>query len=127
VALHFIRYNFPRIHKTLGITPAMAAGISDQVWSYEEIARFGKLRWGAQHETSSSRIALSYWRCRSFFVFIQAAASQGFNAPSRALSGTAAAKAQDRKLDVYWFELLLAGRSFLFCMARKSKLRHYPN
>ena len=38
VALHFIHYNFARIHKTLKITPAMAAGISDHVWSYEEIA-----------------------------------------------------------------------------------------
>jgi hypothetical protein len=38
VALHFIHYNFARIHKTLRITPAMAAGISDPVWSYEEIA-----------------------------------------------------------------------------------------
>ncbi len=39
VALHFIHYNFARIHKTLRITPAMAAGISDHVWSYEEIAQ----------------------------------------------------------------------------------------
>jgi len=39
VALHFIHYNFARIHKTLRITPAMAAGLSDHVWSYEEIAR----------------------------------------------------------------------------------------
>ena len=38
VALHFIHYNFARVHKTLRITPAMAAGISDHVWSYEEIA-----------------------------------------------------------------------------------------
>ena len=38
VALHFIHYNFARIHKTLRITPAMAAGISDHVWSFEEIA-----------------------------------------------------------------------------------------
>ena len=38
VALHFIHYNFARIHKTLRITPAMAAGISDHVWSLEEIA-----------------------------------------------------------------------------------------
>ena len=38
VALHFILYNFARVHKTLRITPAMAAGISDHVWSYEEIA-----------------------------------------------------------------------------------------
>jgi len=38
VALHFIHYNFARIHETLRITPAMAAGLSDHVWSYEEIA-----------------------------------------------------------------------------------------
>ena len=38
VALHFIHYNFAQIHQTLRITPAMAAGISDHVWSYEEIA-----------------------------------------------------------------------------------------
>jgi hypothetical protein len=38
VALHFIHYNFARIHKTLRITPAMAAGISNHIWSYEEIA-----------------------------------------------------------------------------------------
>jgi hypothetical protein len=38
VALHFIHYNFARIHKTLRITPAMAAGVSDHVWSLEEIA-----------------------------------------------------------------------------------------
>ncbi len=39
VALHFLHYNFARIHKTLRVTPAMAAGISDHVWSLEEIAR----------------------------------------------------------------------------------------
>lgn len=38
IALHFIHYNFARIHKTLRITPAMVAGLSDHVWSYEEIA-----------------------------------------------------------------------------------------
>ena len=38
VALRFLHYNFARIHKTLRITPAMAAGISDHVWSMEEIA-----------------------------------------------------------------------------------------
>jgi hypothetical protein len=38
VALHFLYYNFARIHKTLRITPAMAAGLSGHVWSFEEIA-----------------------------------------------------------------------------------------
>jgi hypothetical protein len=39
VALHFMFYNFARIHQTLRITPAMAAGISDHVWSLEEIVK----------------------------------------------------------------------------------------
>jgi len=38
IAIHFIHYNFARIHKTLRVTPAMEAGISDHVWSMEEIA-----------------------------------------------------------------------------------------
>ena len=38
VALHFMYYNFGRIHKTLRVTPAMEARISDHVWSLEEIA-----------------------------------------------------------------------------------------
>ena len=37
VAIHAVYYNFARIHKTLRITPAMAAGLSDHVWSLEEI------------------------------------------------------------------------------------------
>lgn len=38
VSLHFMHYNFARIHKTLRLTPAMEAGIADHVWSLEEIA-----------------------------------------------------------------------------------------
>jgi IS1 family transposase len=38
VALHFMYYNFGRIHKTLRVTPAMEAGISDHVRTLEEIA-----------------------------------------------------------------------------------------
>jgi IS1 family transposase len=38
IALHFMYYNFGRIHQTLRVTPAMAAGVSDHVWSLEEIA-----------------------------------------------------------------------------------------
>ena len=39
IALHFMYYNFARIHMSLRITPAMAAGVSDHVWSLEEIVR----------------------------------------------------------------------------------------
>ena len=37
VALYFMYYNFGRVHQTLRVTPAMEAGISDHVWSIEEI------------------------------------------------------------------------------------------
>jgi hypothetical protein len=37
VALHFMYYNFCRVHQTLRVTPAMEAGIADHVWSIEEI------------------------------------------------------------------------------------------
>lgn len=37
LALYFMFYNFCRIHKTLRVTPAMEAGISDHVWDLEEI------------------------------------------------------------------------------------------
>lgn len=38
LALYFLFYNFVRIHKTLKVTPAMAAGISDTLWTMEDIA-----------------------------------------------------------------------------------------
>jgi IS1 family transposase len=37
LALYFVFYNFVRIHKTLRVTPAMAAGLSDRLWSMEDI------------------------------------------------------------------------------------------
>ena len=37
VALYFMYYNFARVHLTLRVTPAMEAGISNHVWSIEEI------------------------------------------------------------------------------------------
>lgn len=38
VALHFMHYNFCRVHQTLRVTPAMEAGIAQHVWSLEELA-----------------------------------------------------------------------------------------
>ncbi|HYN10815.1 MAG TPA: DDE-type integrase/transposase/recombinase [Vicinamibacterales bacterium] len=37
VALYFMWYNFGRVHQTLRVTPAMEAGVTDHVWSVEEI------------------------------------------------------------------------------------------
>lgn len=38
VALYFLYYNLVRIYKTLKMTPAMAAGVSDRLWSMEDAA-----------------------------------------------------------------------------------------
>jgi IS1 family transposase len=37
VALHYMFYNYCRVHQTLRVTPAMEAGLSDHVWSLEEL------------------------------------------------------------------------------------------
>lgn len=37
LALHFMHYNFCRIHKSLRVTPAMAAGVSQKLWEIEDI------------------------------------------------------------------------------------------
>lgn len=39
IALHYMHYNFCRIHQTLRVTPAMEAGIANHVWSIEELVR----------------------------------------------------------------------------------------
>ena len=45
VALHYIHYNFCRIHKTLspkgslGVTPAMASGLTNRIWTIEDIIK----------------------------------------------------------------------------------------
>lgn len=51
VALHFMHYNFARLHQTLRVTPAMEAGVSDHVWSVEEIV--GLLDWAAARPGSN--------------------------------------------------------------------------
>ena len=37
VAIHYMYYNFARIHQSLRVTPAMEAGIADHLWSIDEI------------------------------------------------------------------------------------------
>jgi IS1 family transposase len=37
VALHFMHYNYCRVHQTLRVTPAMQAGLTDHVWEIEEL------------------------------------------------------------------------------------------
>jgi len=40
VALHFAHYNFVRIHETLRVTPAMAAGITHRLWGLEDLIAY---------------------------------------------------------------------------------------
>jgi hypothetical protein len=37
MALHFLYYNFVRIHKTLRTTPAMAAGVTERLWEMSDV------------------------------------------------------------------------------------------
>ena len=37
LALYFVFYNFTRIHKTLRMSPAMAAGVTDRLWSLDDV------------------------------------------------------------------------------------------
>ena len=37
IALYFMHYNYVRIHKTLRVTPAMEAGVTDRLWEIEDI------------------------------------------------------------------------------------------
>jgi IS1 family transposase len=44
LAIYFTHYNFVRIHQTLRVTPAMAAGVSDRLWSLDDMAALVETR-----------------------------------------------------------------------------------
>ena len=37
IALNYFAYNFIKIHRTLRVTPAMAAGVTDRLWDVEDL------------------------------------------------------------------------------------------
>jgi IS1 family transposase len=39
VAIHFMHYNFVRLHQTTRVTPAMAAGVTDKLWEISDMVR----------------------------------------------------------------------------------------
>jgi len=41
VALNYFAYNFIKIHRTLRMSPAMAAGVTDRLWDVNELWPFG--------------------------------------------------------------------------------------
>ncbi len=49
VALHFMYYNFVRIHQSLRVTPAMAAGVTDRLWEIDDLVRIVD-KWEAERK-----------------------------------------------------------------------------
>ena len=52
VSLHAMYYNFVRIHQTLKVTPAMAAGVTDRLWEISDIVRLIEERRQQPKQTS---------------------------------------------------------------------------
>src|SRR5215472_5289476 len=55
VALYALWYNFVRVHKTLRVSPAMAAGIAQHLWSMEDVARLAEPQAPAKRGTYKPR------------------------------------------------------------------------
>jgi hypothetical protein len=54
MALHFLCYNFVRIHQTLRTTPAMAAGVAKQLWEMKDVVEMLEA-WEAVQARASAR------------------------------------------------------------------------
>jgi len=59
ISIYFMHYNFARVHQTLRVTPAMEAGVSDHVWTLEEIVALVESR-----EASHSEVVAKGWAKR---------------------------------------------------------------
>ena len=54
VALYFMYYNFVRIHQTLRVSPAMAAGVTGKLWSIYDIVKLVESRESKQAEAKKN-------------------------------------------------------------------------
>jgi hypothetical protein len=43
LSIYFMHYNFARIHQSLRVTPAMAAGVTDRLWELEDVVKLADL------------------------------------------------------------------------------------
>jgi IS1 family transposase len=59
VAMFFLYYNFCRVHSTLRVTPAMEAGISDHVWTIEELCELLPVAPSAARRTEKALTAMA--------------------------------------------------------------------
>lgn len=72
-----MHYNFAGVHKTLRITPAMAAGITDHVWSLEEIRSTRKLnRIIGMKDAKAAAVLGAIWLVWSLFMVLRPTKAQ---------------------------------------------------
>ncbi len=53
MALYFMHYNFVRIHQSLRVTPAMEAGVTDHLWTFEDVVKIVE-KWEEKKKTDSN-------------------------------------------------------------------------
>jgi hypothetical protein len=56
VAIWFLYYNFCRVHQTLRVTPAMESGISNHVWTIEELCGLSPQPISSTRETEKNLV-----------------------------------------------------------------------
>jgi IS1 family transposase len=60
IALHVMYYNFVRIHQTLKVTPAMAAGVTDKLWEIDDVVTLIE-EWEAANASSAIQFVVRKW------------------------------------------------------------------
>jgi len=64
ISLHFMYYNFAKIHGTLRVTPAMAAGVTEKLWDMADIValveEYREERQQEGRENAAERVRRSY-------------------------------------------------------------------
>jgi hypothetical protein len=124
VALNYSAYNFIKIHRTLGTSPAMAAGVTDRLWSVEDLVAL----WEAyeQREGGKSGVVLAdshmskerdqqlsndSWDLSQERAFIENLFCQRFNffivIFSLVVAGAAAANTQPKLIIILWIGFVL--------------------
>ena len=54
ISLHFMHYNFCRVHKSIKTTPAVAAGVADKTWTMEDVVRMIDEYWSVKKDQFSN-------------------------------------------------------------------------
>ncbi len=66
VELHAMFYNFVRVHQTLRVTPAMAAGVTDKLWEVSDIVKVIEA-WEAEQATAGTEYVIGQNRIGAGF------------------------------------------------------------